>query len=190
MWKILKEIEYYFRETSYCGWVDINTILNDEGMNFLEFTIRFGRPTLEEFMASYTCDLGNLFYTMLTHKDIDEKPTEGKIVTSVCTFTYGYPWVDYSDMEMETTLHGICEANKICNVQQFWSTAGKNRDTLLCTWNERSAVFNGVGDTVEEGIEQVYKALKHIFGFTQVYRFDIGEGCQEKIEFLKENNIC
>jgi phosphoribosylamine--glycine ligase len=60
----LRKMEPVLRQFNYLGPIDLNTIVNAEGVWALEFTPRFGYDAIAAFLELYQGDLGELFYNI------------------------------------------------------------------------------------------------------------------------------
>jgi phosphoribosylamine--glycine ligase len=69
----LKRMEPVLREFSYVGPIDLNSIVNEEGVWALEFTPRFGYDALPSFLELFEGDIGDDLITPLARGD---KPKE------------------------------------------------------------------------------------------------------------------
>ena len=65
---ILKVFEPYFEKTGYIGYVDINLMLTENKLYFLEWTIRFGGGVSEILFQSVE-DLGEFFMNLIDGED-------------------------------------------------------------------------------------------------------------------------
>ena len=61
----LMRIEPLLRQQSYCGYINLNTIVNDRGIWPLEFTCRFGYPGFSILEPLQKCAWSTLFKAML-----------------------------------------------------------------------------------------------------------------------------
>lgn len=78
-----------------CGMIDINTIYDEDSQSFyfMEFTIRFGRPTLETMIAFFKHNNINItewFYNACSGNEV-EIVKDTTCVTGVTLYSYGLP---------------------------------------------------------------------------------------------------
>jgi phosphoribosylamine---glycine ligase len=93
----LGRMEPLLRDGGYCGYINLNTIVNEDGIWPLEFTCRFGYPGYAILDPLQETAWGDLFHNMITHNEIRFAASPGFAVGVVmCTppFPYSRSTVD------------------------------------------------------------------------------------------------
>jgi phosphoribosylamine--glycine ligase len=93
----LGRMEALLREGGYCGYINLNTIVNEAGIWPLEFTCRFGYPGYAILDPLQDTPWGDLFYAMATRSAETAAVKPGFAVGIVLTtppFPYSRPGVD------------------------------------------------------------------------------------------------
>jgi phosphoribosylamine--glycine ligase len=169
----LKKMEPAMRESGYHGYLDINCIATKDAIYPLEFTPRFGVPTIWLQMEGIKSKLGDFFYAMGAGKHFN-LDTESGIQICVVVAVSPFPFEDprafkkYSeDKEVhlkDPSLGGI-----------YLADVKHDGDRLVLAGNSGYAcVCVGKGMTFEEAKEEVYKRVKSIDIPDMFYRTDIG----------------
>ena len=162
-------------ESGYIGYIDINCIVNGKGIYPLEFTARFGYPTIQIQSEGITMPTGEWLYKLASGADFELKTKKGFQVgvrISVPTL-----FVKSADKETIETFHDLpilfkkpnnLEGVHIEDVKiedGVWRIAGTSGCLLVVT---------GSGTTVSEARQQVYTRIKNIMIQSMFYRTDIG----------------
>lgn len=161
-------------ETGYVGYIDINCIVNWRGVYPLEFTSRFGYPTINIQMEGVLSDWGEFLFALAKGEKIELKTKKGFQVGVVIAIP-PFPFIDpdafkkYSEdvviMFKKPDLAGV----HICDVKLVgddWHVAGQSGYVLVVT---------GSGTTMEEARKQAYSRVENIMIPNLFYRNDIGE---------------
>jgi len=161
------------RASGYSGYMDINCIATKEAIWPLEFTPRFGVPTIWLQMEGIKSKLGDFFEALGTGSKF-RLETESGVQICVVVAVSPYPFEDpaafdkYSkDKEVEfkdPELSGIYLAD-IKLVDGKFVLAGNSGYACVCV---------GCGMTFEEAKEEVYKRVKSVSLPDMFYRTDIG----------------
>ncbi len=168
----LAPLEALFREAGHIGWVNLNTIINEEGVWPIEFTCRFGYPGFAVLEPLQAITWDGLFELLLSRSSTTFPHREGFSTGLVLTTPpmpltrrdvaapVGLP-VLIGDIELDH-LHlgevGASGANLV--------TAG------LYGW---TAVVTGTGATVEEAKDAAYVNARKVHAPNLRYRLDIGD---------------
>jgi phosphoribosylamine-glycine ligase len=189
IFKAFHAIEPFLRGKCH-GLVDMNTVLDpDTGrLSFLEFTMRFGRPTLEVMLAMLHPDfpIADGLCAIAAAKDESlwlhayRKHTYG---VGVSVFPYGYPLLAWNDEEADGRTRSIQvglpfefpAVDPLCSkVEQFFCTWDDKACCFRTVYNERQFVVVGFDWTIPGAIANAYSPLKpyHLFGHT--WRDDVG----------------
>jgi len=161
-------------ESGYIGYIDINCIVNGRGIYPLEFTCRFGYPTIHIQSEGILNPTGEWLYRLAKGEDFELKTKKGFqvgariLVPSYLTRTDRDIIELYRDLPIlfkkPENLEGIhIEDVKIEN--GIWRIAGESGCLLVVT---------GCGATVAEAREQMYNRIKNIMVLNMFYRTDIG----------------
>jgi len=159
-------------KSGYVGYIDINCIANAKGIYPLEFTSRFGYPTISIQMEGVTEPWGDFLYRLSKHEAIDFKTKKGfqiGVVVAVPPFPYddkkeSFIYKDLSIIFKKQNLEGV-HLGDVKLINDVWVIAGNSGYVLVITAS---------GSTVEETRRQVYARLKNILIQNMYYRTDIG----------------
>jgi len=159
-------------KSKYVGYIDINCIANSKGIFPLEFTSRFGYPTISIQMEGITSEIGDMLYRMAKGESFEVKTKKGfqiGVVIAIPPFPFDDPkeafiYKDLSIMFKKPVLDGV-HLGDIKIVNEVWTVAGDSGYALVIT---------GAGYTVEEARKQAYKRVKNIMIQNMYYRTDIG----------------
>lgn len=183
----LGRMESLLRSSGYCGYINLNTIVNDAGIWPLEFTCRFGYPGFPILDSLHLDRWDELFARMISQEDTQIRTSDGfsvGVVITVPPFPYstGYDHLgkgmpisfreEMNDRDRDAIHYG--EVTK-CDGQLL--TAG------LIGY---IAVVTGIGDTIDAARESAYGVVSKIVVPNARYRDDIGERLlREDLDTLK-----
>lgn len=163
------------QESGYVGYIDVNCIVNGRGMYPLEFTSRFGYPTIHMHLEGITVPAGEWLMRLARGEAFELKTKKGfQVVVRISVPTFFAKSKDRETVEMyrdlpilfrkPSNLEGIhIEDVKIDN--GVWRIAGESGVLLSVT---------GSGTTVEEAQKQAYSRVQNIMVLNMFYRTDIG----------------
>lgn len=159
-------------KSGYVGYIDINSIANSRGIFPLEFTCRFGYPTISIQMEGVSCDWGEFFYKLAKKEKPDIKAKKGfqiGVVIAVPPFPYkdkkeAFIYKDLSIIFKKPNLDGV-HLGDVKLIEGVWTIAGETGYALVIT---------GEGLTVDEAKKQAYSRVKNIKIQNMYYRTDIG----------------
>jgi phosphoribosylamine--glycine ligase len=177
------------RANSYCGYINLNTIVNEEGIWPLEFTCRFGYPGYAILDPLQKTSWANLFRTMLTRSALRFDTEPGFAVGIVITtppFPYcrdtvpvpvGLPILFEDDLSSAERRH--VHYGEVALQNGILVTSGASGYTLVVT---------GTGQTIEAARDAANVLAAKVVVANARYRPDIGtrliEGEFARIEAL------
>ncbi len=172
-----------FRETlarmrdrlqGYAGYFDINCIVNARGIFPLEFTSRFGYPTINLQVEGVLSKWGEFLWALAKGEPFDLRTKRGFQVAVVVAVP-PFPFVDpdafrkYSEDAVVLFKKEIKEGLHPCDVKLVdgdWRLAGNSGYALVVT---------GSGPTMEDARREAYNRVRNILIPNMFYRTDIGE---------------
>ncbi|MCX6760730.1 MAG: phosphoribosylamine--glycine ligase, partial [Candidatus Nealsonbacteria bacterium] len=168
----LLKIKSELAKSGYVGYIDINCIANAKGIYPLEFTSRFGYPTISIQMEGITIPWGEFLYKLAKKEPIDLKIKKGfqmGVVVAVPPFPFddkkeAFIYKDLSILFKKNNYDGI-HLGDVKKINETWSVAGESGYVLVVT---------GSGPTVDDTRKQVYSRLNNIVLQNMFYRTDIG----------------
>lgn len=179
----LEKMREDIKKSGYVGYIDINCIANARGIYPLEFTCRFGYPTISLQIEGTTSEWGDFLYTIAKGESYDLKTKKGFQVCVICAVP-PFPYDDKVEMALYKDLSIIFKKPNIDGVHLGdvkladgnWQIAGDTGYALVVT---------GSGITVEDARKQVYSRLDNILLQNMFYRTDIGLGWSEDSDKLQ-----
>jgi len=190
----LKKLESKLAEENYVGYIDINCIVNNHGIYPLEFTARFGYPTIHIQQEGILMPTAKFFYELANGSLKSFKAKSGfqvGIRLVVPPFPYGGSTISSSNdsrdaliiFKKQNGMEGIhIEDVKLINNE--WVVAGDSGVVL---------VVAGCGQTMKQAQAQAYNRIKNILIPNMYYRDDIGDRWFEDSDklhnwgYLREN---
>jgi phosphoribosylamine---glycine ligase len=169
----LKKMEPRLAEEGYVGYIDLNCIVNGNGIYPLEFTARFGYPTISIQQEGMTTPIGQ-FLAELAAGTAKLKVKSGfqigvRIVVSPFPFDDDATFHSVSKNAAILFKKGIPEEVHLEDAKQLdgqWYVAGTSGVVL---------VVCGVGQTMRQAQAQAYSRIRNIMIPDMYYRDDIGE---------------
>ena len=170
----LKKMESALQREHYVGYIDINCIVNGNGIYPLEFTCRFGYPTISIQYDGITGSIGDFFYALARGEPYKFHTKKGfqvgaRIVVPPFPFddkkTFDSFSRDAAIVFKKPMTEGVhIEDVKLVNGE--WIITGTSGVVLIVT---------GTGQTMKEAQKQMYSRINNILIPNMYYRTDIGD---------------
>jgi len=171
----LKKMENKLASEGYVGYIDINCIVNGYGICPLEFTSRFGYPTISIQKDGMLTPMGEFLYELANGKDVNLKVKKGfqvgvRIVVPPYPFRDRKTFNSYSKgativFKKKNSLEGI-HIEDVKLVKGEWVVTGSAGVALIIV---------GTGLTMKQAQQQVYSKIQNILIPNMYYRKDIGD---------------
>ncbi len=159
-------------ESKYVGYIDINCIANSKGIYPLEFTCRFGYPTISVQIEGVLSHWGEFIYAIAKGENVELKIKRGfqiGVVIAIPPFPFDDDrefniYKDSSILFKKPNQDGV-HLGEVKLTEGDWRIAGENGYTLVVT---------GSSSTVEGARQQTYRRIENIILQNMFYRTDIG----------------
>lgn len=170
----LKKMEAKLKEEKYVGYIDINCIVNSNGIYPLEFTSRFGYPTISIQQESMITPIGEFLFG-LAKGDLKKFRAKSGFQVGVRVVVPPYPFKDKKIFESNSKdavvifkkpdIDGI-HIEDLKRVDGEWVVTGNAGVVLIVV---------GMGPTMRYAQKQVYSRIENIMVPNMYYRKDIGD---------------
>jgi phosphoribosylamine--glycine ligase len=176
------KMEEDLRKVKYIGYIDINCIVNGRGIYPLEYTTRFGYPTINIQQEGVLSEWGEFLYAIANGQDFQLKTKRGFQI-GVVIVTPPFPYEDRAEFELykdlsilfkKPNLEGV-HLGDVKVVDGIWRVAGFSAYILIVT---------GHGATMNEARKQAYTRIDNIMLVNMIYRTDIGATWNEDSDKL------
>ena len=175
-------MEEDLRKSGYVGYIDINCIVNGRGIYPLEYTARFGYPTISIQQEGVLSEWGDFLYNIANRRDYQLRTKKGFQVGIVCVVP-PFPYEDRRTIEIYKDLSILFKKPNIEGIHlgdvkitdNVWRVAGHSSYVLVVT---------GSGSTMEEARKQAYSRIDNIMLINMFYRTDIGAAWGEDSDKL------
>jgi len=185
----LKKLENTLAQENYAGYIDINCIVNGQGIYPLEFCARFGYPTISIQKDGIVNPISEVLYSLANGADFQLKVKKGfqvgvRIVVPPYPFRDRKTFNSYSRgativFKKTDNLEGVhIEDVKLINQQ--WVVTGSAGVALIVV---------GTGLTMKEAQGQAYSRIENILIPNMYYRKDIGDRWFDEGDKLHSWNI-
>ena len=169
----LAKVKEELKKSGYVGYVDINCIANARGVYPLEWTCRFGYPTISIQIEGVTSEWGEFLYALASKQPFELKTKKGFQIGAVIAVP-PFPYSDKREFEIykdisilfkkQNNLEGV-HLGDVKLIDGDWRLAGESGYALIVT---------GSGLTVQEARHQMYSRINNIMLQNMYYRTDIG----------------
>ncbi len=169
--------------SGYAGYIDINCIANARGVYPLEWTARFGYPTISVQLEGVTSPIGEFLGACARRQPYELKTKKGFQVGAVIGVP-PFPYDDKSEFEIYRDLSILFKKPNPDGVhlgdvkfaEGDWRIAGQAGYALVVT---------GAGLTVQEARAQMQNRIDNILLQNMFYRTDIGERWYQESDKLQ-----
>ncbi|HEY8571536.1 hypothetical protein [Phenylobacterium sp.] len=172
--RTLARMEGRLRGHGHVGYVNLNTIVNEEGIWPLEFTCRFGYPGFAVLAPLQGWGWGELFAAMVQRAPVTMPTVPGFCVGVVLTippFPYSRKQVD-EPVGLPITIEGGLDPRRHHLGEAGLDGAGELVTSGLYGW---TMVATGVGAGIAEAKAEAYAAADRVHTPNLRYRLDIGD---------------
>jgi phosphoribosylamine--glycine ligase len=169
--------------SGYVGYIDLNCIANSKGIFPLEWTSRFGYPTISIQMEGVTSEWGQFLADIAKGKETQLKTKKGYQVGVVVAIP-PFPFEDdkafrkYSEeatiLFKKLNLNGI-HIGEVKLVDGDWHVAGRSGYVLIIT---------GSGPLMQDAINATYQTVGNVMIPNMFYRDDIGQRWFKDVDML------
>jgi len=170
----LRKMEPSLREEGYVGYIDVNCIVNGNGIYPLEFTARFGYPTISIQQAAMLTPIGEFFWQLAEGTVTRFKGRSGFQV-GIRIVVPPFPFNDRETFERNSkdaiiifkrpNREGV-HIEDVKRVNEEWLVTGTSGVVLIVI---------GMGSTMKQAQRQAYSRIDNIMIPNMYYRKDIGD---------------
>ena len=170
----LARMERRLAEENYVGYIDLNCIVNGNGIYPLEFTSRFGYPTIQIQEEAMVTPTGHFLYE-LANGSVTKLRVKSGFQVGVRIVVSPFPFDDVGTFQAVSKDAVIVfkkstpEEVHIEDVKQVngqWLVAGTSGVVLVVV---------GLGPTMRQAQQQAYNRIKNILIPDMYYRTDVGD---------------
>jgi phosphoribosylamine--glycine ligase len=181
--RTLKKMEPRLAEEGYVGYIDLNCVVNGLGIYPLEFTSRFGYPTIFIQQEGMTTPIGQFLHDLAAGSANRFKVKSGfqigvRIVVPPFPFDDDATFDSFSKNSAIVFKRGIPQEVHIEDVKIVdgqWLVAGTSGVILTVV---------GLGLTMKQAQAQAYSRVRNIMIANMYYRDDIGDRWEEDSDRL------
>src|SRR5215468_612480 len=170
----LLKMEPKLAEEGYIGYIDLNCIVNNNGIYPLEFTARFGYPTISIQQEGMLTPISDLFWELANGLEPKWRTRSGFQI-GVRIVVPPFPFDDDATFESfsknaaivfkKPSIEGV-HIEDVKEVNGQWLVAGTSGVVLIVV---------GTGTTMKQAQAQVYSRIRNILIPNMYYRTDIGD---------------
>ncbi|MBF0542576.1 MAG: phosphoribosylamine--glycine ligase [Nitrospirae bacterium] len=186
----LKKLEQTLIDEQYVGYIDINCIVNGQGIYPLEFTARFGYPTISIQKDGILNPMGEFLLALANGEDYKLKVKKGFQV-GVRIIVPPYPYRDKKTFNSYSKGATVVFTKPPNNFEGIHIEDIKlHKGEWIVTGSAGVAlIVVGAGLTMREAQKQAYSRISNILIPNMYYRKDIGDRWFEERDKLHSWNI-
>lgn len=170
----LKKLEPTLQKEGYTGYLDINCIVNGNGIYPLEFTARFGYPTISIQQEGLSTPISELLWILASGADQDFKAKTGFQI-GVRLVVPPFPFDDPKTFEVNSKDRVIVFEKPSREGVHIEDVRLENGEWIITGTSGVVLVVVGTGSTVRQAQSQAYNRIKNILIPNMYYRTDIGD---------------
>ncbi|MEM0360537.1 MAG: phosphoribosylglycinamide synthetase C domain-containing protein [Candidatus Diapherotrites archaeon] len=169
----LKKMELKLAEEGYVGYIDINCIVNNYGIYPLEFTARFGYPTICIQQEAMLQPISEFLYE-LAHGNGTKFRVRSGFQIGVRIVVPPFPFRDKETFEVRSK-DSVIFFKKPCEGVHIEDVKKINDEWLVTGTSGVVLIICGTGQTMRDAQKQAYSRIKNIIIPDMYYRKDIGD---------------
>jgi phosphoribosylamine--glycine ligase len=174
--RTLARMRPLLEENGYCGYINLNTIVNESGIWPLEFTCRFGYPGFAILDPLQRTSWAELFRAML-HRRVDRFETEPGFAVGLVITTPPFPYSREQVAEavgLPILFNGDLSPGERRNVH--YGEVGLSDGVLVTTGiSGYTLVVTGTGETIASARVRALALAEKVIVPNARYRRDIGD---------------
>jgi phosphoribosylamine--glycine ligase len=179
----LLKMEPRLAAEGYIGYIDVNTIVNNNGIYPLEFTARFGYPTISIQQAGMITPIGQFFWDLANGLDPKLKVRSGFQI-GVRIVVPPFPFDDDETFESFSKNSAIVFKKPPADEMHIEDVKQINGQWLIAGTSGVILIVIGTGQTMKQAQAQVYSRIKNVLIPNMYYRTDIGDRWEEDSDRL------
>ncbi|WP_420575477.1 hypothetical protein [Ekhidna sp.] len=169
----LKKMEPTLAEEGYVGYIDVNCIVNSNGIYPLEFTSRFGYPTISIQAEGMLNPIGDFLYQLAKGEKINLKTKNGFQIGARIVVP-PFPYKDPKTFEAFSKNAAIIFKKPMTDGVHIEDVKLVNNEWLITGGTGVALIVTGMGLTMKQAQQQLYTRIKNIMIPNMYYRTDIG----------------
>ncbi len=170
----LAKMQSRLEDSSYVGYIDVNCIANNTGIYPLEFTARFGYPTISIQMDGVTSEWGT-FLSDISHGARANLGAKKGYQIGVVIAVPPFPFDDYKAFKKYSEDATILFKKPMTEGVHIGEVKLVDGDLRLAGRSGYALVITASGETMEEVRRKVYSRVSNVMIPNMFYRTDIGE---------------
>lgn len=170
----LKKLESRLAEEGYVGYIDVNCIVNGNGIYPLEFTARFGYPTISIQADGLAMPLYEFFAGMAAGTLTNFKTKRGFQI-GLRIVVPPFPYHDPKTFEANSKDRVIIFRKPVGEGVHIEDVKLVNGEWLITGGSGVVLIVTGMGVSVKQAQAQAYQRVKNILIPNMYYRKDIGD---------------
>jgi len=170
----LKRLETVLRDDGYIGYIDINCIVNCNGIFPLEFTSRFGYPTISIQQEGMLTPISKFFYELAQGNNMRLKVKSGFQV-GVRIVVPPFPFNDQKTFDVSSKDSVIYFRKENYEGVHIEDVRLVNGEWLITGTSGVVLIVCGTGQTMRQAQAQAYNRINNIIIPYMYYRTDIGD---------------
>ncbi len=178
----LKKFETTLAREKYAGYIDINCIVNSNGIYPLEWTSRFGYPTISIQQEGMITPIGEFLYDLAAGKKPKLKVKSGFQV-GVRIVVPPFPFNDIETFNAKSK-DAVIIFKKPTEGVHIEDVKTVNGEWVITGTSGVILIVCGTGQTMKQAQSQAYSRIKNILIPGMYYRTDIGDRWYEDSDRL------
>ena len=160
-------------KSGYTGYIDLNCIVNAKGIHPLEFTSRFGYPTISIQMEGIASPWGEFLHALANNQPYELKQKTGFQVGVVLAVP-PFPFNDQAAFKKYSANSTVAFKKSTTEGVHLGDVKLHNDIWHLAGYSGYALIVNGSGLTMQEARTQAYTRIQNITIPNMFYRTDIG----------------
>lgn len=179
----LKKLEGKLADEGFIGYIDLNCIVNGHGIYPLEFTARFGYPTISIQQEGMATPVSEFLYKLACGEDPKLKVKRGFQI-GVRLVVPPYPFRDKRTFDVYSNGATVVFKKKIFDGIHIEDVRLISGEWIVTGSAGVALIVAGCGLTMKQAQQQVYNRIQNIMIPNMYYRKDIGDRWYEDSDKL------